>query len=57
MWHWIVVNRQNIKQGKFLWKNHAKNVHQKLVTESFLILGNKTKDPFYAKNPFWEKIF
>ena len=38
-----------------LWKNHAENVHQKLVPDSFLILVNETKQPFYAGNCFKNK--
>ena len=38
-----------------LWKNHAENVHQKLVPDSFLILVNETKQPFYAGNFFKNK--
>ena len=28
-----------IKQGTFSWKNHAKNVHQKLVPDPFFYFG------------------
>ena len=31
-----------------LWKNHAENVHQKLVPNSLLIFVNNTKQPLHA---------
>ena len=31
--------------GTFLWKNHAENVHQKLVVNPVLILVNNPKQP------------
>ena len=34
-------------------KKHAENVHQKLVTESLLILLNNPKQPLYARNFLW----
>ena len=42
----------SIKYRTFLWKNHAQNVHQKLVPDSFLILLNNPKQPFHARNSF-----
>ena len=30
-----MANFDFIKQGTFLWENHAKNVHQKLVADPF----------------------
>ena len=30
-------------QGTFLWKSHAENVHQKQVSDLFLILVNNPK--------------
>ena len=36
----------------FLWKNHAENVHKKLVSDPFLILVSKQKHPFHAINSF-----
>ena len=41
----------------FMEKKHAENVHQKLSTESFLILLNKPKQPLYARVFFENKIF
>ena len=41
----------------FLWENHAENVHQKLVPDSFLILVNNPKQPLHARNSFKKKIF
>ena len=38
-------------------KNHAENVHQKIVPGLFLILVNNPKQPFYAINSFKNKIF
>ena len=38
-------------------RKHAENVHQKLVPDSFLILVNNPKQPFYARNSFKFKIF
>ena len=39
-----------------LWRNHAQNVHQKLVPDPFLILVNP-KEPLNARNSFENKIF
>ena len=33
-------------------KNHAENVHQKLVPDPFLILVNNPKQPLHARNHF-----
>ena len=33
-----------------LWKNHAKNVHEKLVPGPFLILVNNPKQQLHARN-------
>ena len=35
--------------GTFLWKNHAKNVLQKLVPGSYLILVYKIKQPLHER--------
>ena len=51
------VSINSIKYRTFLWKNHAENVHQKLVPESFLILVNNSKQPLHARNYFRNKIF
>ena len=40
-----------------LQKNHAENVHQKLVPNPFLILLNNPKHPFGARNSFKNKVF
>ena len=45
------------KQGTFLWKNHAENVHQRLVPDPFFILVNNVKQPLHARNYFKNKIF
>ena len=52
VWYWNVVHWQNIKSGTFLWKNHAENVHQKLVPDPFLILVNSPKQPKTCKKFF-----
>ena len=41
---------QRIKEGTFLWKNHAQNVHQMLAPDPFLILLNNPKQPLHARN-------
>ena len=38
-------------------ENHAKNVHQKLAPDPFLILLNNPKQPLHARNSFKNKIF
>ena len=38
-------------------KNHAQNVHQKLVPDPFLILVNSPKLPLHARNSFKNEIF
>ena len=43
--------------GKFLWKNPAENVHQKLARDPFLILLNNPKQPLHVINSFRNKIF
>ena len=47
----------SIKYRIFLWKNHAENVHQKLVSDPFIILLNNPKQPLHARNSFQNKIF
>ena len=39
-----------------MWKNHAKNVYQKLVPDPFLILLLNLKQPLHAINSFKNKI-
>ena len=46
-----------VKQGTFLSKNHAENVHEKLVPDPFLILIYNLKQPLCARNSFKIKIF
>ena len=46
-----------IDTGTFLWKNHAGNVHQTLLPDSFFILVNNSKQPLHAWNSFKNKIF
>ena len=57
VWHWNFVHWQSIKYRTFLWQNHAENVHQKLVTDPFLILVKNPKQPMHARNSFENKIF
>ena len=38
-------------------KNHAKNVHQKLIPDPFLILLNNPKQRLHARNSFTNQIF
>ena len=37
--------------------NHAENVHQKLVSDPFIILVNNPKQSSHARNSFKNKIF
>ena len=37
-------------------ENHAKNMHQKLVPDSFLILVNNPKKPLHARNSIKNEI-
>ena len=41
----------------FLWKNHAENVYQTLVSDPLLILVNNPKELLHARNSFKSKIF
>ena len=41
---------KNIKLGTFLWKNHAENVHQKLILDLFVISENNIKQPLLARS-------
>ena len=38
-------------------ENHAKNVHQKLAPDPFLILLNNPKQPLHTRNSFKNKVF
>ena len=38
-------------------KNHAENVHQKLLPDTFLILVNNSKQPLHPRNSFENKMF
>ena len=40
------------RQGALLWKNHAENLHQKLVPDLFKILVINPKQPLHARNSF-----
>ena len=40
-----------------LWIRYVENVHQKLVSDPFLILVNIPEQPMYARNSFENKIF
>ena len=42
---------------KFVWENHAENVHRKLVSDLVLILVNNPKQPLHARNYLKIKIF
>ena len=57
VWHWNFVHWCSVTFGKFLWKNHAENVHQKLARDPFLILVSKPKQLLHAINSFLNKIF
>ena len=37
-------------------ENHAENVHQKIIPDSFLILVNNSKQPLNAGNDFENKF-
>ena len=45
-----------MRQGTFLWKSHAENVHQTPVPDPFLILVNNPKQPLHTRNSFKNKI-
>ena len=45
-----------LKLCAFLWKNHAENVHQKLVADPFFIFVNNPKQLLHAINSFKNKI-
>ena len=38
-------------------KNHAENVHQKLIPDPLLILVNNSKEASHAENSFTNQIF
>ena len=57
VWHWNFVHWWSVKYGKFLWKDHAENVHQKLARDPFLILVSNPKQLLHAINSFLNKIF
>ena len=46
-----------LNRGTFLWKNHAENMHQKLVPDPFLTFLDNLKQPLHARNSFKNKIF
>ena len=41
-----------INKEYFLWKNHTENMHQRLVSDPFLILVSNQKLPFHRKKSF-----
>ena len=45
-----------LNKKTFLWKNHAEDVHQKLVPDPLLILVNNPRQPLHARNSFKSKI-
>ena len=53
----ILSTDRVLSKKKFLWKNDAENVHQKLVPYPFLILVNNSKKPLHAVNSFENKLF
>ena len=53
----LFLYKKECKEGTFLWKNHAENVHQKLVPDPIFILVNNLKQPLHAGNSFKNKIF
>ena len=52
----LTIDRK-LNKEHLLWKNHIENVHQRLVSDLFLILGNKPKQQLDARNYFKNKIF
>ena len=57
VWHWNFVHWWSVKYGKFLWKNHAENVHQELARDTLLILVSNPKQLLHAINSLLNKIF
>ena len=45
----LSIDRE-LSNEQFLWKNHAKNMHQKLAPNPFLILLNNPKQPLHTRN-------
>ena len=43
--------------GTYWWKNHAENIHQKLVPDLYLVLANNPKQQLHARNSFKIKVF
>ena len=54
---WYLGKEKRYGIETFLWQNHAENVHQKLVPESFSILVNNPKQPLHARSSFENNIF
>ena len=52
----LSIDREFNKEH-FYEKNHAKNVHQKLAPDPFLILLNSQKKPLHTRNSFKNKCF
>ena len=52
----LSIDREFNKEH-FYEKNHAKNVHQKLAPDPFLILLNNQKKPLHARDSFKNKVF
>ena len=44
-----MTSKLSVKKGTLLWKNHAKNVHQKLFPDPLLILVNNPKQLLHAR--------
>ena len=55
--HWNFFSWSCTKYETFLWKNHAENHEQKLVSDLFLIVVDNQKQPLYVRNSFENKIF
>ena len=49
------INRV-LNKEHFLWKNHAENMHQKLVPDPFFISVYNLKHNLHARNSFKNKI-
>ena len=43
--------------GKFLWKRHVENVHQKLFLYPLLILVNNSKQRLHTRNCSKNRVF
>ena len=46
-----------LNKETFLWRYHAENVQQKLVSDHFLLLVNNLKQPLHARNSLKIRYF